>query len=280
MIDNPQIAAKLCMIRQQIRQRQPLIHCITHPIAMNDCANLVLAAGARPIMASHPDEVAEITASADVLAVNLGNITAVRMEAMKRAAAAACSAGKPILIDLTGVACSRLRENFARQFIAAYKPAVIKGNISEIRLLCGLPAHASGVDAGAEDHFSAADCSVLETALKTYASRQTAVVFASGAVDLIADDDRVIYACNGTPRLTEITGTGCMLGVLAGVYLAAAAPVDAAALAAMTMGLAGEYAAGCSAGPGSFHTALFDAMALLTDADVIASGRLTEIAPL
>lgn len=241
---------------------------------MNDCANLVLAVGARPIMASHPDEVAEITAVADVLAVNLGNITDGRMEAMKRAGAAACSAGKPILIDLTGVACSRLRGDFARHFITAYKPAVIKGNISEIRLMCGLSAHASGVDAGADDRLTAANCSVLETAMKDYACRQAAVIFASGSADLIADAGQVLYACNGTPRLTEITGTGCMLGVLTGVYLAVAAPADAAALAAVTMGLAGEYAADRSAGPGSFHTALFDAMAILTDEDVIAKGRM------
>ena len=246
---------------------------------MNDCANLVLAAGARPIMASHPDEAAEIAASADVLAVNLGNITDGRMEAMRRAGSAACSAGKPILIDLTGVACSRLRGDFARHFIAAYKPAVIKGNISEIRLMCGLPAHASGVDAGAADRLTVANGSVLETALKDYACRQAAVVFVSGAVDLIADASRVLYARNGTPRLTEITGTGCMLGVLIGVYLAVAAPVDAAALAAVTMGLAGEYAADCSAGPGSFHTALFDAMALLTDEDVMARGLLESCVP-
>ncbi|MBR0358790.1 MAG: hydroxyethylthiazole kinase, partial [Selenomonadaceae bacterium] len=45
-----------------IRQEAPLIHCITNPISINDCANILLAIGARPIMAEHPKEVAEITA--------------------------------------------------------------------------------------------------------------------------------------------------------------------------------------------------------------------------
>ena len=45
-----------------LRERNPLIHCITSPIAINDCANAVLAVGARPICAEHPAEVRGITA--------------------------------------------------------------------------------------------------------------------------------------------------------------------------------------------------------------------------
>ena len=59
-----------------------LIHCITNPISINQCANAILAVGAKPIMAEHPGEVAEITATADALLLNLGNITDARMEAM------------------------------------------------------------------------------------------------------------------------------------------------------------------------------------------------------
>lgn len=48
-------------ILSTIRQKQPLIHCITNPISINQCANAILALGGRPIMAEHPQEVAEIT---------------------------------------------------------------------------------------------------------------------------------------------------------------------------------------------------------------------------
>ena len=40
--------------RQLTRAAQPLIHCITNPISIHDCANIILAAGGRPIMAEHP----------------------------------------------------------------------------------------------------------------------------------------------------------------------------------------------------------------------------------
>ena len=50
---------------------------------MMQCANTVLGLGARPIMAEHPLEVKEITATADALLLNLGNISDSRMEAME-----------------------------------------------------------------------------------------------------------------------------------------------------------------------------------------------------
>ena len=68
--------------RQLTRAAQPLIHCITNPISIHDCANIILAAGGRPIMAEHPVEVTEITSHAQSLALNLGNITDARMKSM------------------------------------------------------------------------------------------------------------------------------------------------------------------------------------------------------
>ena len=70
-------------IRRKTREKRPIIHCITNPISINQCANGVLAIGARPIMAEHPLEVCEITKSADAFVLNFGNITDIRMESLK-----------------------------------------------------------------------------------------------------------------------------------------------------------------------------------------------------
>ena len=48
---------RICMLLEQLRQKQPLVHCITNPISINDCANALLAVGARPMMAEHPREI-------------------------------------------------------------------------------------------------------------------------------------------------------------------------------------------------------------------------------
>ena len=75
-------------IREKVRAQAPLIHCITNPISINQCANAILAVGARPIMAEHPKEVREITDSARALMLNLGNITDARMTSMEISARA------------------------------------------------------------------------------------------------------------------------------------------------------------------------------------------------
>lgn len=66
-INKAQLLSCLKQVRDQLHDQAPLIHCITHPIVVNDCANAVLALGGRPIMAEHPAEVADISASAAAL---------------------------------------------------------------------------------------------------------------------------------------------------------------------------------------------------------------------
>ena len=46
---------------KNVREKSPLIHNITNYVTVNDCANVVLACGASPIMADDQKEVAEIT---------------------------------------------------------------------------------------------------------------------------------------------------------------------------------------------------------------------------
>ena len=112
-----ELLSQLEPILTYIQQEAPLIHCITNPISINDCANILLAIGARPIMAEHPDEVAEITAIAKGLALNLGNITDARMASMKISAGAAKDKGIPFVLDLVGLSCSRLRQKYAKELL-------------------------------------------------------------------------------------------------------------------------------------------------------------------
>ena len=104
---------RILQLRKRIKEEKPLIHCITNPISIHDCANVVLAVGARPIMAEHPAEVTGITASAGALMLNLGNITDARIESMKRSMRTAMENKIPVLLDLVGVACSDLRLDLA-----------------------------------------------------------------------------------------------------------------------------------------------------------------------
>ena len=100
---------KICEITNFLKNKKPLIHCITNPISINHCANAILSVGARPIMAEHPKEVEEITATADALLLNIGNITDARMEAMPISLKTAKTRGIPVVLDIAGFSCSAMR---------------------------------------------------------------------------------------------------------------------------------------------------------------------------
>ena len=75
----------LAEILRRNRKVSPLVHCITNYVTINDCANLLLASGASPIMADDPEEAAEITAMCGALVLNLGTPNPRKLEAMLRA---------------------------------------------------------------------------------------------------------------------------------------------------------------------------------------------------
>ena len=258
-------------IRGAVRERSSLIHCITNPISINQCANAILAVGGRPIMAEHPREVSEITATAGALMLNLGNITDVRMEAMRLSARTAAEHGTPILLDAVGVACSRLRRDYACCLMEAVTPAVIKGNYSEITALYQERYRASGVDADA-----ALDAQTVERAAAALARTRRTVVLASGKVDIVTDGTRLIRVRNGTPQLSCVTGTGCMLGALTAAYLSAASGLDAAVTACAVLGVCGQLAE-TERGSGSFMVGLLDALSTLQDAELERYMDLEEI---
>lgn len=75
-------AGKIVELHHEIKKKRPVIHCITNAVTVNDCANILLAAGASPTMAHHPLEVEEITEGAAALVCNLGAIA--DFEAMEK----------------------------------------------------------------------------------------------------------------------------------------------------------------------------------------------------
>lgn len=245
------------------KRKSPLIHAITNPISINDCANITLAAGARPIMAAHPDEVGEITRKSDVLAINLGNITDVRMKSMKISCHTAAENNIPVVIDLVGTAASNLRLNFANELIDKFSFSIIKGNMSEIKSMLGMPSHSSGIDVGKEDEINTENIEASINIAKKLSVRSDSVVMITGKYDIVSDGKKTFIIKNGTPMLTKITGTGCMSGILAASYLPNTDPLTAAAFACLCMGIAGELADKNSNGPSSFRTAFLDAIYLM-----------------
>lgn len=245
-------------LRKKIKTEQPLIHCITNPISIHACANVVLALGARPIMAEHPAEVAQITATAGALMLNLGNITDVRMKSMEISLRTAKENKIPVLLDLVGTACSDLRFYYAKHLMEIGGISVLKGNMSELLAMAGRPSHSIGVDVGEKDVVTSQNQREMAAILGQLAKETGTVILASGKKDMVISELSAYVLSNGDPMLSCITGTGCMQGAACAAYLAGADPQVAAILAAATMGIAGELAAEKCHGPGSFQIEFLD----------------------
>lgn len=283
-----ELLSQLEPILTYIQQEAPLIHCITNPISINDCANILLAIGARPIMAEHPDEVAEITAIAKGLALNLGNITDARMASMKISAGAAKDKGIPFVLDLVGLSCSRLRQKYAKELLQIAVPDIIKGNISELRTLLGLPTTPGmGVEAGQKEMVTKENALEYARIFQKQAREYHTLLLATGPIDLVVSSEEAYIIANGSNALASITGTGCMNNVLAGACLAGVHGISsqvtnntlAAILSCLLLGIAGENIQDIylNQGPGSFHYSLMDSISKLTPQTIAQQCNITKL---
>ena len=250
-----------------IRERRPLVHQITNYVVMNETANATLALGALPVMAHAPEEVEEMVFFAGALVLNIGTLSEHWVEAMLLAGKAANARSIPVVLDPVGVGATRFRTETAARILNEVDVTVLRGNAGEVATLVGVRAEVRGVEsigAGGEP----AD-------LAREAGRSLGLVASvTGPVDHVSDGETVIAVANGDPLLAAVTGTGCMSSALTGCFLAGKpeAPLEAAAEALVAFGVAGEDAAAVAKGPGSFHVALYDALAAL-DPDTL-DGRI------
>lgn len=254
----------LSEILQACRAKRPLVHCITNYVTANDCANLLLAAGASPIMADDPHEAAEITRMCQGLVINMGTPDARKAEAMLCAGREANRLGHPVVLDPVGVGGSDFRRGIAAELLKNVQFSIIRGNVSEIQALTNGTVTHRGVDA--DECQLSADAAPYASRL----ARQTgALVIVTGSKDILTDGDMLCEAYNGHAMLHSVSGTGCQLSALLGAYAAANPPdIRTAALAAVcAMGLCGEIAhARLSAQDGSltYRNYIIDALYRLT----------------
>ena len=224
-----------------LRDSAPLVHCITNRVTMNDCANILLAAGARPIMADDPDECAEITAISRGLCINIGTLDKAKIPGMLASGRAANRLGLPILLDPVGVGASKLRTETALKIISELSLTAIRMNRSELMSLVasldetgvtadnitarGNHERECAVNRGGVD--SVGDTNDIDkvAGVSLRLSRKVgAVVIVTGAVDVVADAacGRVLLIYNGDSRMRKVTGCGCMLSAICTAFLAAA----------------------------------------------------------
>jgi hydroxyethylthiazole kinase len=263
-----------------LREVKPLVHHITNYVTANDCANITLAIGASPVMADDMNEVQDITAISSALVINLGTLNKQRLESMLAAAQKANDLGIPIVLDPVGVGATAFRLEAAQKIVRQIKLSVIRGNLSEIKALCGMNSKSRGVDAsevlGCDKNDEAA------AVAKALACELNASVAITGAVDLVTDGSRLFRLENGNSLMSKVTGTGCMCTSLIASFLGAGGDNLTAALAGVvSMGIAGDIAFErldtSFEGTGSLKVYIHDAIYNLSPQDIENRGEIYEI---
>ena len=255
---------------QLLRERVPLVQCITNTVVQQFSANVLLAAGASPAMLDHEADAAQFARIADGVLVNLGTATSHQLLAADAATAAAAQAGTPWVLDPVSYGAVAFRtQHIAR--LARSGPACIRGNASEIAALAGHGAGGRGIES--TDEVDA----VLDAAVQL-AQQTGAIVAVSGARDAIVHLDpdqgrvRIARVGDGSPLMPLVVGTGCSLGALTAAYLGAGGddPFASVAAAHAHVAAAGAQAARVSQGPGSFAVAFVDALHAVTAQQIAA----------
>lgn len=262
---------KIAHALQQVKEVKPLVHHITNYVTVNDCANITLALGASPVMADDRDEVEEMVSFAKALVLNIGTLNSRSIESMLLAGKKAKNLGIPVVLDPVGVGATKLRTETARRIIDEVQPTIIRGNMSEIKILAGLQVAIKGVDSVADEDDS-------QGIAKKLASQLHCVVAITGKQDVVTDGSRVCLINNGHEMLSQVTGTGCMTTSLVGSYSAVLAdPLLGAIAGIITMGLAGEQAQSQLEGDeglGSFRVKLFDGISRMTGERLKSGGQV------
>ena len=252
----------------EIRQKNPLTHCITNSVTINDCANAVLAIGGSPFMAEDVEELEEVVTIADALVINIGKLSKDQIEAMKISAKTANKTDTPIILDPVGVGVTELRNRTTLDLIENYQMAAIRGNISEIKAIAKLVGvidennTAKGVDVNVDDIITEENLAANGELIRELASKLNTTILASGPIDILSDGETTISIDNGDDMMPLITGSGCMLSSIVGSCIGGSSPLEGSLVAILAMNIAGEKARAKvderDEGTGSFRAYLID----------------------
>lgn len=252
------------MVFENIERVKPVIHNISNIVTVNDCANITLACGGSPTMADNPQEVEDITSMCNGFVINMGHIHDYLVESMIRAGKRSNLLGHPVVLDPVGAGAAKARNEVLFKLMDNIKFSVIRGNISEIKYLATGSGSAKGVDADASDLVTDENIESVIAFAKKLSEKTGAVIAISGETDIIADEKKAYVIKNGHAQMAKVTGTGCMLSSVLGVFCGANPEniLEASAVAVSAYGYAGELAyekmVKTDGGTGSFRMYLID----------------------
>ncbi len=249
------------MYISQLREKTPLVHCITNYVTAGRCADGLLAIGARGVMADSKGDARELCP--DALVLNLGTLSELKLSAMVIAGKRANKRGVPVVLDPVGVGSSDFRRRSFDKLVKKVKITLLRTNLSELYAISDNRT-SYGVDSVAQF-----DGAVYEK-IYALAKRLDCMVAVSGKEDLLTDGTSLVSVKNGNPTLTRITGAGCTLSAICGAFLSISTSLEAVLDAHLAMAIAAERSGST---PGTLQFNLMNELYKINDLDIKECGR-------
>ncbi len=215
-----------------IAKEKPLILNLTNLVTINDLANIEIAIGASPVMSDCLNDALSLSNYAKAILINIGTINNHQGTIMLEVAKANFNK-KPIMMDLVGYGATESRNNWVDKLIPYVSS--IKGNYAEIVSFSKKHNLTKGVDGDIE-----IDNPIM--IVSELAKKYNKLVLMTGKVDHISDGEETFSLNNGHKLLSEITGTGCMLGAVSATFLAVDNSLSALLNATSLVNLSAEKA--------------------------------------
>ena len=273
-------------ILESLRQKNPLVICITNDVVRTFTANGLLAIGASPVMSECSEDLKNLIIHASALLINIGTLTPDKVVYYKEAIALAKKYEVPVVIDPVGCHAGEYRLSVVLDLIKTDNISLLRGNQSEIKAIYDALSPDNKLDSSSlgkgVDGAQVEDSAVIAYRL---ARLINCPVVATGEEDYVSDGTRVFAVPHGHSIMTAVTGTGCLLGAVLAAFFSTYYPYkdkmsisEFLAYALAYYGLAGESAVEVSGTkPGSFSVAFIDALYALDDAVLLSENHIRPI---
>ena len=249
-----------------LKEKAPLVICITNDVVKNFTANGLVALGASPAMSEYPEDLEDLLKYAGGLLINIGTLTDETWKLYQEALKIAEKYNVPAVLDPVACGAGAYRKKVSDDLINNYKLAAIRGNAGEIASLVGINVASKGVDSAGVDNID-------EIALAANAKFNIPIVV-TGEVDAIAVNGEVITIHNGSAMMPKVIGTGCLLGAVLASFIGLEKGEELKSLevAILAYNIAGEMAEKRPNGhlPGTFKVEFINALYEITDQDIKA----------
>lgn len=213
---------------EAVREGSPVVQCIAPREATAFVADVLYAAGSRPVVTGTSPEALAALAASDALMIDLGTLSVEGSEGLTTSIAQAHDGNLVWVLDASRLGGIGVRQDRVQSLLALH-PAVVRVNRDD---LDGLPLNA----------------------------HQGALVV-SGDADAVSQGDTAIHVPMGSARLRQIAGVRAAVAALTAACATVTDPVGAAVAGAAWLSVASLRAAEQASGPASFRVALVDALA-------------------